>query len=113
MQSAASSVLPQYLQKSLLFGVLVALALVFAGRLFAPAMSLISTTAAAVTLLAYGVIAALCPIRLHRRHPDILRWAIIFGLLAGIRQSGSPLSIHARRPCLCGFSRRTDCGDIH
>lgn len=83
MQSAASSVLPKYLQKSLLFGVLVALALVFAGRLFVPAMSLISTTAASVTLLAYGVIAALCPIRLHRRHPDILRWAIIFGLLAG------------------------------
>ena len=60
MQSAASSVLPKHLQKGLLFGVLVALALVFAGRLFAPAMSLFSTTAASVTLLAYGVIAALC-----------------------------------------------------
>ena len=75
MQSAASSVLPQYLLKSLLFGVMVALALVFASSLFAPAMSL-------------GVIAALCPIRLHRRHPDILRWAIIFGLLAGMVFAG-------------------------
>jgi hypothetical protein len=83
MQSTASSVLPNYLQKSLLFAVLVALALVVAGRLFVPATSLISTTAASAILLAYGGIAALCPIRLHRRHPEILRWAVIFGLLAG------------------------------
>ena len=83
MQSAARSVLPDYLQKSLLSGVLVALVLVFAGRLLVPATSFISTTAAAAILLAYGGIAASCPVRLHRRHPDILRWAIIFGLLAG------------------------------
>ena len=78
-----NSVLPNYLQKSLLFGVLVALALVIAGRVFVPATSLLSTMAASAILLAYGAMAALCPIRLHRRHPDILRWAVIFGLLAG------------------------------
>jgi len=78
-----NSVLPNYLQKSLLFGVLVALALVIAGRVFVPATSLLSTMAASAILLAYGAMAASCPIRLHRRHPDILRWAVIFGLLAG------------------------------
>jgi heme/copper-type cytochrome/quinol oxidase subunit 3 len=83
MQATDRSVLPNYLQKSLLFGVLVALALVIAGRLFVPATSLISTTAASAILLAYGGIAALCPIRLHRRHPEILRWGVLFGLLAG------------------------------
>ena len=77
------SVLLNYIQKSLLFGVLVALALVMAGRLFVPATSFISTAAASAILLTYGGIAALCPVRLHRRQPDILRWATIFGLLAG------------------------------
>jgi hypothetical protein len=83
MEPADSSVLPNYLQKSLLIGVLVALALVIAGRVFVPAASLLSTIAASAILLAYGAMAALCPNRLHRRHPDILRWAMIFGLLAG------------------------------
>src|SRR5467141_2979716 len=83
MGTTASSGLPNSLQKSLLFGVLIALALVIAGRLLVPATSLISTTAASAILLAYGGVAALCPIRLHRRHPEILRWAIIFGLMAG------------------------------
>lgn len=83
MQPTDNSVLPNYLQKSLLFGVLVALALVIAGRLFVPATSLLSTIAASAILLVYGAMAALCPIRLHRRHPDILHWAMIFGLLAG------------------------------
>jgi hypothetical protein len=46
MEPADSSVLPNYLQKSLLFGVLVALALVIAGRVFVPAASLLSTIAA-------------------------------------------------------------------
>lgn len=83
MQPAGGSVLPNYLQKNLLFGVLVALALVIAGRLLVPATSLRSTIAASAILLAYGAMAALCPVRLHRRHPDILRWAMTFGLLAG------------------------------
>ena len=83
MEPADSSVLPNYLQKSLLIGVLVALALVIAGRVFVPAASLLSTIAASAILLSYGAMAALCPNRLHRRHPDILRWAMIFGLLAG------------------------------
>jgi len=83
MERADSPVLPHYLQKSLLFGVLVALALVLAGRLLVPATSLLSTIAASAILLAYGAMAASCPMRLHRRHPDILRWAMIFGLLAG------------------------------
>src|SRR5271169_6234917 len=83
MEPADSSVLPIYLQESLLFGVLVALALVIAGRVFVPAVSLLSTIAASAILLAYAAMAAWCPNRLHRRHPDILRWAVIFGLLAG------------------------------
>ena len=83
MPPADSLVLPNYLRKSLLCGVMVALVLVIAGRLFAPATSLLSTMAASAILLAYGGMAALCPIRLYRRHPDILRWAMIFGLLAG------------------------------
>lgn len=78
-----SLVLPNCLQKSLLFGVLVALALVIAGRLLVPAASLLSTIAASTILLAYGAMAVLCPFRLHRRHPAILHWAVIFGLLAG------------------------------
>ena len=88
MEPADSSVLPNYLQKSLLIGVLVALALVIAGRVFVPAASLLSTIAASAILLAYGAMAALCPNRLHRRHPDILRWAMIFGLLAGVAFAG-------------------------
>jgi hypothetical protein len=83
MQRADGSVLPKYLQNGLLFGVLVALALVIAGRLLVPATSLRSTIAASAILLAYGGMAAWCPIRLHRRHPDILTLAMIFGLLAG------------------------------
>ncbi len=75
--------LPNYLRNSLLFGVLVALALVIAGRLLVPTTSLLSTMAASTMLLAYGAMAVLCPIRLHRRHPDILHWAMFFGLLAG------------------------------
>jgi hypothetical protein len=63
--------------------VVAALALVIAGRLFVPATSVISTVAASAILLAYGGMAALCPLRLSRRHPDILHWAVIFGLLAG------------------------------
>jgi hypothetical protein len=88
MEPADSSVLPNYLQKSLLIGVLVALALVIAGRVFVPAASLLSTIAASAILLSYGAMAALCPNRLHRRHPDILRWAMIFGLLAGVAFAG-------------------------
>ena len=88
MEPADRSVLPNYLQKSLLFGVLVALALVIAGRVFVPATSLLSTMAASAILLAYGAMAALCPIRLYRRHPDILHWAMIFGLLAGAVYAG-------------------------
>src|SRR5450631_4054229 len=83
MQPADSLVLPNYLRRSLLFGVLAALALVIAGCLFVPATSFLSTIGASTILLAYGAMAALCPIRLHRRHPDILHWAMIFGLLAG------------------------------
>jgi hypothetical protein len=83
MPPADNLALPNYLRKSLLCGVVIALALVIAGRLSAPATSLLSTMAASAILLAYGGMAATCPIRLHRRHPDILSWAMIFGLLAG------------------------------
>jgi len=83
MQSPASPGLPKYLRNGLLFGVLLALALVISGRLLVPGTSLRSTLAASVILLAYGGMAAYCPVRLHRRHPDILRVASIFGLLAG------------------------------
>lgn len=84
MQSSAGSLLPNYLRNSLLFGVLVALALVMAGRLLIPAMSFISVTGASTILIVYGGMAALFPSRLYRRHPAILRGAITFGLLAGV-----------------------------
>ena len=58
MELTTSSVLPNYLQKSLLLGVLVALALVIAGRLLVPTTSLVSTIAASAILLAYGGMAA-------------------------------------------------------
>jgi hypothetical protein len=83
MQSTFNSAVPNYLRKSLLVAVLVAVALVIAGRVLVPATSFISTTGACVMLVAYGGLAACCPIRLHRRDPNILRWAAIFGLLAG------------------------------
>ena len=83
MQSVASSALPNYLQKSLLLCVLVAMTLVIAGRFLVPAISVVSTIAPLTILLAYGAMAALCPSWLHHRHPDILRRGIIFGLLAG------------------------------
>jgi hypothetical protein len=58
MQSSAGSLLPNHLRNSLLFGVLVALALVIAGRLLIPATSFISVAAASVILIAYGGLAA-------------------------------------------------------
>ena len=83
LATAASPVRVRYLQRSLLLAVAVALALVIAGRLLVPTASLRSTLAASIILLAYGAIAAVCPAPLHRRDPDILRLAVIFGLLAG------------------------------
>ena len=83
MQEPASPLLPHFVRKSLLFGVVVALALVISGRLLVPGMSFGSTLAAVVILLAYGGLAASCPVWLHRRHPGVLRWGIVFGLLAG------------------------------
>jgi leader peptidase (prepilin peptidase)/N-methyltransferase len=38
---------------------------------------------------------------------------LVVGLLAGIRQSGSSISVHAAGAGLCGLSRRADCGDVH
>jgi hypothetical protein len=72
-----------YLQKSLLFAVLVALALVVTGRWLIPTTSFVSVAAAAASLIGYGGIAAWGPAWLDSRHPAILRGAISFGLLAG------------------------------
>jgi hypothetical protein len=71
------------LQKSLLFSVLIALALVIAGRLLVPTTSFVSVAAASASLIGYGGMAAWGPAWLDRRHPAILRGAITFGLLAG------------------------------
>ena len=83
MQASVGSHFAGYLQKVLLFGVLIALALVITGRLLVPATSFISLAAASASLMLYGGMAAWGPARLHRRHPAILRAAIPFGLLAG------------------------------
>ena len=83
MPSTASPGRPSYLQKSLLIGVVVALALVITGRVLVPRTSCRSTIAASAILLAYGAMAVACPQRLQRRHPDILRRATLFGLLGG------------------------------
>ena len=80
--------LPTYLQKTLLIAVLVALALVMAGKLVVPSTSLLSLAAASTILFIYWGLAAFAPFRLHLRDPDILRLAIPFGLLAGAIFSG-------------------------
>ncbi len=84
MESTANACLPSYLQKSLLFGVAIAIGLVIGGQVLVAVTSFRSTMAALVILFAYGGMAACCPGRLHRRHPNILRAASVFGLLAGI-----------------------------
>lgn len=112
MQSTFGSPLPNYLQKSLLFGVLVALALVIAGRLFVPAMSFISVAGASTILIVYGGIAALWPIRLHRRHPDILRLAIGFGLLAGAVFAGEMALEYVLLPTNNGFFGVVEFGTV-
>jgi hypothetical protein len=88
MRSTSSSALPDFAQKCLLLGVVVALALVIAGRVLVPATSFVSTIAASAILLAYGAMAVLCPRLLPQQDPDMLRWAMIFGLLAGAAFSG-------------------------
>ena len=71
-----------------MLGILVALALVIAGRFLVPAASFTSTSAASAILLAYGAMAVLCPFPLYHRDPQILRGAVIFGVLAGAVFSG-------------------------
>ena len=83
MQATSNPTPAGYLQKTLLVGVAAALVLVMTGHLLVPAMSSRSTLAAVVILLAYGGMAAFCPGRLHHWNPDILRVAVLFGLLAG------------------------------
>jgi hypothetical protein len=98
MQSAAKSGLPYSLRKALLIGVLLALALIITGRVFAPAMSLISTAAGLTILLIYGVLAAFCPMRLHHRHPDILRLGTLFGSAAGAVFAGEIIAEYILLP---------------
>jgi hypothetical protein len=83
MQKTDTGVLASYLRRGLLSGVLLALVLVIIGRLLIPTTSFRSVAAASVILMAYGGLAVFYPIRLHHRHPGILRWATVFGLLAG------------------------------
>ncbi len=83
MPPGTNSTLPQALQQSLLFAVLLALGLVLVGRLLVPGISLISTTGAVAILLGYGALSSFYPTRLHRRQPVILRFATVFGLGAG------------------------------
>ena len=83
MQSAASPGLVHSLRRGLLIGVLIALGLVLAGRLLAPATRFLSTAAGLAILLTYGVLAASCSARVHRRSLDILQLGTVFGLAAG------------------------------
>jgi len=82
MQTAADS-LPGNLQKSLLCGVVIAMALIVVGRLLIPTTALISVAGSLTILLGYGWLAVIWPLRLYRHHADILHMAIRFGLLAG------------------------------
>ena len=83
MQPVTGPLLPRYVRWGLLVGVAVALSLVLTGQVLVPTASIWSTLAAMVTLLAYGVAAAIFPLRLYRSQPDVLRVSTVFGLLAG------------------------------
>jgi len=91
MQTAGDSRLPNNLQKSLLCGVVIALALIVVGRLLIPTTALISVASSSTILVVYGWLAFIWPSRLYRRHADILRVAIRFGLLAGAVFAGEVL----------------------
>lgn len=83
MQSLISTNLPSYLQKSLLIGVVIGLALVTLSWILVPATPLLSVVAAIAVLFMYGLAGRLCPPFIHRINARILRWASLFGLLAG------------------------------
>ena len=91
MQTVADPVMPGNLQKSLLCGVVLALALIVVGRLLFPTTALISIAGSSTILLVYGWLAVIGPSRLYRRHADILSVAIRFGLLAGAVFAGEVL----------------------
>lgn len=82
MQATVSPVLPKYVRETLLFGVVIALALVLGGRLLVPTASFRSSLAALSVLFVYAGMANLFPARLHGRDPEVLRIGVIFGLLA-------------------------------
>ncbi len=107
---AAGASLPRFLQKSLLAGVSIAIALAIGGRLLVPGTSYQSTIGALVILVAYGAMAVFCPGWLHQRDPEILHGAVTFGLLAGAVFAGEIILEYILLPAdntrygLAGFS---------
>ena len=69
------------LQKALLFGVLIGIALVLFGWILIPATNLLSVGAACLILGVYGLVVYL---GFPKIRPEILRWAGMFGLIAGV-----------------------------
>jgi len=69
------------LQKALLFGVLIGIALVLFGWILIPATNLLSVGAAGLILGVYG---SLAYYGFSKIDTEVLRWAGMFGLMAGV-----------------------------
>jgi hypothetical protein len=76
--------LPRVLQTAFLVGGGLALALVVFGRVLVPTTNLLGIGADLTILIIYGLLGGFCPPRFDRLNPQILRFAIGFGLFAGV-----------------------------
>jgi hypothetical protein len=68
-------------QRLLLVGVLLGLCLVLLGWALVPTASLLSVAGACLILIIYGLVYYFA---LPRVSPQVIRWALLFGLLAGV-----------------------------
>jgi hypothetical protein len=84
MQSLTEYRLPNILQTGFLVGVGLGLALIAFGWVLVPTTNLLGIGADLTILVIYGLLGGFCPPRLYRLNPQILRFAIGFGLFAGV-----------------------------
>ncbi len=64
-------------------GLAIDLVLIGFGKLIAPSISLVSLVAPIAMILVYALLTLFGPPFMDRVHPRILRWALLFGLIAG------------------------------